>query len=182
MNKSPEKRLAHVLRERRTLFERRRQGVITRDEYVAAFRLLIEESRLHEPNLARPWWADDLGWLMRAISQAVHSGVLREGEHVTLLRREAKRFRRSSFAEGQCLATHLESALPALVACGFRLSLAAVNRILALASQTSPGLVVNPRTGVYFHIVRRRYQAAVLDWAQVQTLGAAPRRGDPRGV
>lgn len=179
MDDSPEQRLTHVLRERRALSERLRQGTITR---ATAFRMLVEDARLHEPNLARPWWADDLGWLMRAIAQAVHSDVLRQGEHAVFLRREANRFRRSSIAECRCLAIYLESALPALAARGFGLSRAEVDRILALATDTSPGLVVSPRVAVYFHILRHRRAAVVLDWELVQAIGASPRRGDPRGL
>lgn len=182
MDDSPEKRLAQVLRERRVLSERLRRGAITRDEYTTAFRMLVEHARLHEPNLARPWWADDTGWLMRAVAQAVYSGVLRDGEHVMLLRREARKFRRSSFAECRCLAIHLDSALPALTACGLGLSRAEIDRVLALAPDTSPGLVVSPRVAIHFHTLHQRRQAVVLDWAQVQALGASPRRGDPRGV
>jgi hypothetical protein len=181
MHASPTGRLARVLRERRALSVRLRRGAITRDEYATAVRTLVEEARLQEPDLARPWWADDLGWLMRAIAQAVHSLVLRDGEHVMFLRRDGSRFRRSSLAECRCLAVHLESALPVLVACGFGLSLAEADRALALAADTNVGLVVRPRVQVYFHAVRGRRNAVVFDWTQVQTLGAAPRRGDPRG-
>jgi len=179
-NAPTEGRPVHLLRERRTLVAQLRRGAITRDEYVMAVRGLM--AQLEEPDLTRPWWADDLGWFMRAIAQAVHSGVLRDGDHVVCLRREASRFWRTSLSECRCLAVHLESALPSLTARGFDLSRGEVDRLLAAAGDAHPGLVVNLHVQVYFRAARRRRSAVVLDWAQVQAGGAAPRRGDPRGL
>ena len=176
---SAQRRLARVLRERRGLAERLRRGAIDRDEYVTALRSLVVEARLHEPSLERPWWADDLGWLMRAIAQAIHSHVLREGEHVVFLQREGGKLRRTSFDACRCLAVDFESALAAMAAFGFSLSPAGVDHILA-AKDDSAKVVVEPRVRVYFRTPRRWRQAAILDWMQVQSLGATPRRGDPR--
>lgn len=180
MDDTPAKRLAHALRERRILAERLRQGAITRGEYATTFRRLLEEARLQEPNLARPWWADDLRWLMRALAQAVHSRTLHEGEHVMFLQREARRFRRSSLDECRCLAIRLESSLPTLQAHGFGLSHPEVEQVLALAA-TIPEIVVSPRVRAFFPVPRRRLHVVVLDWAQVQNLGLDPRRGDLQG-
>ncbi|MCA9558344.1 MAG: hypothetical protein KC583_07270 [Myxococcales bacterium] len=153
---------------------------MTPDEYAAAVRALVEEARLYEPDLSRPWWADDLGWLAHAVAQGVHSRVLQEGEHVVFLRREARRFLRTSLAECRCLAVHLETSLPALAACGFSMPPGDVDRALALATDTNEGLVVGVRERIYYRSASRWRRAAVLDWAKVQALGSTPRRGDPR--
>ncbi len=180
MHDLPAGRLARVLRARRAMSERRRRGELTRDEYLAAVRALFGNGSLLEPVLTRPWWADDLGWLSRTVAQAVHGGVLREGEHVVFLRRQATRLLRVPFAGCECLAVHLDSALPGLAARGFSLSRAEVDR--ALAGEAAPGLVLEARAAVYFAVPRVRRSAVVLDWSRVQALGASPRRGDPRGL
>ncbi|MBI3184644.1 MAG: hypothetical protein HYZ28_21110 [Myxococcales bacterium] len=187
---TPAKRLDAALREIRALTLRKRQGALAPDEYRATVAALLRDARLDQPNLSRPWWADDLCWLMRSIAQGVHSNVLRDGEHVATLRGKTTRFRQAplpgfrhaSLDECSHLAVHLESALPAVARFGFSLPRADVDRALVLASDTRPGLVVGTRMQVYFHGVRGRRRVVVLDWAQVQALGASPRRGDPRGL
>lgn len=182
MDDSPEKRLARVFRERRRLRERWRRGEISRDEYLAAFRKMVKEARLNEPNLARPWWADNLGWLARSLAQAVYSGVLREGEHVAFLRREGAALRRAFLDDCACLAVHLASALPALAPYGFDLPRADVDRALATAAGEQPDLVARTRMRIGRQGARDRLVTVVLfDWARLQELGKPPRRGDPRG-
>lgn len=186
MNDTPAKRLANLLRERHAMLVRMRRGEITREECSAAFRRMVLEARLNEPNLGRPAWADDLAWFMRALAQAVWSGVLRDGEHVAILRRNASWFRgtpRPGFRHApldECshLAVHLDSALPAMGRFGFDLSHAEVLRALAVARDMRPGFFLATRGRIYFGAVRGRCRAVVLDWVQVQALGASPRRTD----
>ena len=176
------KRLDKLLRERRALLRRLRRGDITREEYVEAVRALVREAQLDRPSLRRPWWADDLGWFMRAVAQGVHSGVLREGREVMFLRREDAGFRRASLDGCEYVAVHLGSALPALAACGFGLSRSEVNRALADAADAHPDLVAGTGVRIYFTDAQRRKHAVVLNWARVQALGSTPRRGDPRSL
>lgn len=187
---TPAKRLEVALREIRALTLRKRQGAIAPDEYRAMVAALVRDARLNEPNLSRPYWADDLSWLLHSIAQAVYSQVLRDGEQVTTLGRRTTRFRHEplpgfrhvALEECSHLAVHLESALPALATCGFELPGSEVHRALALAADKHPGLVVDGRAKVYFHGPQAKRRAVILDWAQIQALGASPRRGDPRGL
>ena len=187
---TPTRRLEVALREIRALTLRKRQGDLAPDEYRAMVAALVRDARLNEPNLSRPCWADDLSWLLRSIAQAVYSQLLRDGEQVTTLGRRTTRFRHErlpgfrhvTLEECSHLAVHLESALPALATCGFDLPRAEVHRALALAADQHPGLIVDRRAKVYFHGPRTKRRAVILDWAQVQALGASPRRGDPRGL
>ena len=176
------KRLDKLLRERRALLRRLRRGDITREEYVAAVRALVREAQLDRPSLTRPWWADDLGWFMRAVAQGVHSGVLREGYEVVFLRRLGTKFGRTAFDECRYVGVHLDSALPALAACGFGLSRAEVDRALAASADDHPDLVAGTGVRVYFSGTRRWPRVVVLDWTRVQALGSTPRRGDPRAI
>ncbi len=186
---TPAKRLEATLRELRALTLRKRQGAIAPDEYRATVATLVRDTRLNEPNLSRLRWADDLSWLLRSIAQAVHSQLLRDGEHVATLGCRTTQFRHEQLpgfrhvALDECshLAVHLESALPALARCGFELPRSEVHRALALAADQHPGLIVDRRAKVYFHGPQAKRRAVILDWAQVQALGASPRRGDPRG-
>lgn len=172
---TPEKRLAQLLRERRELGARLRQGAISADEYVATFRALVDNARLHEPNLSRPPWADDLAWLLRSILQAVYSGVLRDGEHVAILHQTASGLRHAaSIDEGQRLAVYLPSALPVLASFGFSLPETDVHQALATGHLEHSEAIVS--TKVRVSLAGHRHWAVLLDLEHAKKLAASPRR------
>lgn len=172
---TPERRLKRLLQEKRALSERLRQGAISREEYQIAFRKLVCEARLDEPNLSRPWWADDLAWTLRAIIQAAYSGVLRDREHLAIRRRTPSGLRPADDLDDcHCLAVDLPSALPVLARYGFDLPIADAHTTLLLAQAQHPDLVVTTRVKVSFGKTRR--WAVVLDWVRAKELAASPRR------
>lgn len=182
MPDSPAKRLELALREMRELTGRFRTGGMTREEYRAAMRARVKDARLDEPDLSRPWWADDLGWLMRSIAQAVHSKVLRDGEHVKLFERVGTDLRSADADACQVLAVDLESAIPAMARFGFDLALKNATHAIAIAADQRRDLVLQTGYRARFSQPPQRRRTFLLDWAVTQKLGSSPRRGDPRGL
>ncbi len=179
---TPAKRLDAALRGIRELTARRRNGEITAEEFRATAGALLRDARLDQPNLSRPWWADDLSWLLRSLAQSVHSRVLREGEHVKLLARLDTNLRPTDIDGCQLLAVDLEAAVADMTKFGFELSLPDAARAIAIAADQHPGLVHQTGYRARFELPPERRRVLLLDWAQVQALGASPRRGDPRGL